>query len=56
MADGRLESTWPQLLYAKRTPSPVRPVLRVTLGGIQKAYRDGFVLEQKIKHADLVSH
>ena len=28
----------------------------VRIGGIQKAYRDGFVLEQKIKHADLVSH
>jgi len=28
----------------------------VRIGGIQKAYRDGFVFERKIKHADLVSH
>jgi len=31
MADGQLESIWPQLLYATRTLSPVRLVLKVTL-------------------------
>ena len=31
MADGQLGSIWPQLLYAKRTLSPVRLVLKVTL-------------------------
>ena len=29
--DGELESIWSQLLHAKRTPSPVRLVLKVTL-------------------------
>ena len=31
MADGQLESIWSQLHYAKRTLSPVRLVLKVTL-------------------------
>ena len=31
MADGKLESIWSELRYAKRTPSPVRLVLKVTL-------------------------
>jgi len=31
MAEGLLESIWLQLLYAKRTLSPVRLVLKVTL-------------------------
>jgi len=31
MADGQLVSIWSQLLYAKRTFSPVRLVLKVTL-------------------------
>ena len=31
MADGQLESIWSQLYYAKRTLSPVRLVLKVTL-------------------------
>ena len=31
MADGQLESIWSQLLYATRTLSPVRLVLKVTL-------------------------
>ena len=31
MADGQLLCVWSQLLYAKRTLSPVRLVLKVTL-------------------------
>ena len=31
MVDGELESIWSQLHYAKRTLSPVRLVLKVTL-------------------------
>ena len=31
MADGQLESIWPQFLYAKRALSLVTPVLKVTL-------------------------
>ena len=31
MADGQLESIWSQLLYAKRTLSRIRFVLKVTL-------------------------
>jgi len=31
MVDGHLESIWLQLLYATRTLSPVRLVLKVTL-------------------------
>ena len=31
MADGQLESIWPQLYYTKRTLSPVKFVLKVIL-------------------------